>query len=162
MNVCVLAVKVFIVVLITCCHSDNFMMRNETLVYCLLLLIICCYSHNVIHSFQQNKAVQMEQTSDGTILKSPFADQVMESSWSHPLLINFFISYQISLLCVETIWCCKLIIISVLCVSWNFTVWMVESCFMNDKCIIIIDPVLYCFKLWVIQIIERGRIAMWQ
>jgi len=31
-NVSVSAVKVFIVVLIICCHSDNFMIRNETLV----------------------------------------------------------------------------------------------------------------------------------
>ena len=37
-NVSVSAVKMFIVVLIICCHSDNFMMSNETLVYCLLLL----------------------------------------------------------------------------------------------------------------------------
>jgi hypothetical protein len=35
---------------------------------------------NVILSFQQTKAVRMEQTSDGTILKSPFSDQVMKSS----------------------------------------------------------------------------------
>jgi hypothetical protein len=37
---------------------------------------------NVILSFQQTKAVRiMEQTSDdGTILKSPFPDQVMRSS----------------------------------------------------------------------------------
>jgi hypothetical protein len=32
-NVSVSTVKVFIVVLIICCHSVNFMMRNETLVY---------------------------------------------------------------------------------------------------------------------------------
>jgi hypothetical protein len=31
-NVSVSTVKVFIVVLIICCHSVNFMMRNETLV----------------------------------------------------------------------------------------------------------------------------------
>ena len=31
-NVSVSAVKVFIVVLIICCHSDNFMIRDETLV----------------------------------------------------------------------------------------------------------------------------------
>jgi hypothetical protein len=37
-NVSVSTIKVFIVVLIICCHSINFMMRNETLVYCLLLL----------------------------------------------------------------------------------------------------------------------------
>ena len=37
-NVSVSAVKVFIVVLIICCHSDNFMIRNETLVWYMLLL----------------------------------------------------------------------------------------------------------------------------
>jgi hypothetical protein len=39
---------------------------------------------------------------------------------------------------------------------------VVESCFMNDKCIIIIDIVLYCFKLLVTQINEGRRIDMWQ
>jgi hypothetical protein len=38
------------------------------------------HAKNTILSFQQTKAVRMEQTSDGTILKSPFADQVMGSS----------------------------------------------------------------------------------
>jgi len=37
-NVSVSAVKVFIVVLIICCHSDNFMNPNETLVCYMLLL----------------------------------------------------------------------------------------------------------------------------
>ena len=37
-NVSVSAVKVFIVVLIICYHSDNFMIRNETLVWYMLLL----------------------------------------------------------------------------------------------------------------------------
>ena len=85
MNVSVSAVKVFIVVLIICCHSDNFMNPNETLVYCLLLLppsIIIDYlmPTNVIHSFQETKPFRMEQTGDGTFLKSLFADQVMGSS----------------------------------------------------------------------------------
>ena len=86
MNVSVSAVKVFIVVLIICCYSDNFMIHNETLVYCRLLLppfhnfSLLDAKKNIIHSFQQTKAVRMEQTSDGTILKSPFADQVMGSS----------------------------------------------------------------------------------
>ena len=85
MNVSVSAIKVFIVVLIICCYSDNFMIHNETLVYCLLLLspfqnFSLLVLKNVIHSFQQTKVVRMEQTSDGTILKSPFADQVMGSS----------------------------------------------------------------------------------
>ena len=39
---------------------------------------------------------------------------------------------------------------------------MIESCLMDDKCIIIIDPVLYCFKLLVVQINERGKIDTWQ
>ena len=83
MNVSVSAVKVFIVVLIICCHSDNFMMSNETLVYCLLLLppfhnfsLFDAKTHG-IHSFQKTKAVRMERTSDGIVLKSPFADQVL-------------------------------------------------------------------------------------
>ena len=82
-NVSVSAVKVFIVVLIICCHSDNFMMSNETLVYCLLLLppfhnfsLFDAKTHG-IHSFQETKAVRMERTSDGIVLKSPFADQVL-------------------------------------------------------------------------------------
>ena len=82
-NVSVSAVKVFIVVLIICCHSDNFMMSNETLVYCLLLLppfhnfsLFDAKTHG-IHSFQKTKAVRMERTSDGIVLKSPFADQVL-------------------------------------------------------------------------------------
>jgi len=37
-NVSVSALKVFIVVLIICYHSDNFMIRNETLVWYMLLL----------------------------------------------------------------------------------------------------------------------------
>ena len=37
-NVSVSAVKVFIVVLIICCHFDNFMIRNEILVCYMLLL----------------------------------------------------------------------------------------------------------------------------
>jgi len=42
-NVSVSAVKVFIVVLIICCHSDNFMIRNETLVCYMLLLHLFHY-----------------------------------------------------------------------------------------------------------------------
>ena len=37
-NVFISAVKVFVVVLIIYCHSDNFMIRNETLVCYMLLL----------------------------------------------------------------------------------------------------------------------------
>ena len=84
MNVSVSAVKVFIVVLIICCHSDNFMIRNETLVCYMLLLhlsIITDYLmlKNVIHSFQETTAFRVEEIGDGTFLKSPFADQVMGS-----------------------------------------------------------------------------------
>ena len=62
-NVSVSAVKVYIVVLIICCHSNNFMMSNETLVYCQLLLppfqnfSLLDAKINVIHSFQETKAV---------------------------------------------------------------------------------------------------------
>ena len=35
---------------------------------------------NVIHSFQETRPFRMEQSGDGTFLKSPFADQVMGSS----------------------------------------------------------------------------------
>ena len=85
MNVSVSAVKVFIVVLIICCHSNNFMIRNETLVCYMLLLhlsIITDYLmlKNVIHSFQETTPFRMEQIGDGTFLKSLFADQVMGSS----------------------------------------------------------------------------------
>ena len=38
---------------------------------------------NAIHSFQETNPFRMEQTGDGTFLKSLFADQVMWSSWSH-------------------------------------------------------------------------------
>ena len=38
---------------------------------------------NAINSFHKTKPFWMEQTGDGTFLKSLFADQVMGSSWSH-------------------------------------------------------------------------------
>ena len=82
-NVSILAIKVFIVEFIISYHSSNFMMSNETLVYCLLLLppfhnfsLFDAKTHG-IHSFQETKAVRMERTSDGIVLKSPFADQVL-------------------------------------------------------------------------------------
>jgi len=43
---------------------------------------------NVIHSFQETRPFRMEQSGDGTFLKSPFADQVMGSSWSHSTMCS--------------------------------------------------------------------------
>ena len=65
---------------------------------------------NVIHSFQETKPFGVEQTGDGTFLKSLFADQVMGSSWSHAN--NVLKQYPVK----------NLLVLSV-------NGWMVECCY---------------------------------
>ena len=118
---------------------------------CCTLSIITDYLMltNAINSFQETKPCRMEQTGDGTFLKSLFTDQVMGSSWSHPN--NVLKQCPVENLLVFQYFLC-----------YGIYQWMVECCFMNYKCIIIIDPVFKCFKLLLLQINEHGRIDIWR